>query len=51
MNNNNKHSKLTIAILAAKDLAPKDRNSLSDPFCEIRLLIDDEKEEPKYKTR
>jgi Ca2+-dependent lipid-binding protein len=49
--NSNKHSKLSIAILAAKDLTPKDRNKSSDPFCELRLMIRDEKEEPKYKTR
>lgn len=42
---------LSIAVLAAKGLEPKDRSGLSDPFCEIRLTINKEKEEPKFSTR
>lgn len=49
--NNEKQTKVSIAILEARGLAAKDRNGLSDPFCEIRLVIDGKKEDPKYDTR
>jgi hypothetical protein len=46
-----KQTKVSIAILEARGLASKDRNGLSDPYCEVRLVIDGKKEDPKYDTR
>jgi hypothetical protein len=46
-----KKTKVSIAILEARGLASKDRNGLSDPYCEVRLVIDGKKEDPKYDTR
>jgi hypothetical protein len=45
------HTKVSIGLLEARGLTAKDRNGLSDPFCEVRLVIGGKKEDPKYDTR
>ena len=47
---------LTVEILEGINLAPKDKNGLSDPYCEVSLLQtsskkEKEKEKGKKKTK